>query len=54
MKNVCKNVMLAVAGLITGVVIGYAISVDDCRACKRTKERLEDDDINEIFVDDLD
>ena len=54
MKKVYKNVMLAVAGLITGIVIGYAISVDDCRTCKRAKERLEDDDIDEIFVDDLD
>lgn len=54
MKRVCKNIMLAGASLITGIVIGYAINIDDCRTCKRAKERLEDDDIDEIFVDDLD
>lgn len=54
MNKVCKNVILAVAGLITGIVIGYTISIDDCRTCKRAKERLEENDIDEIFVDDLD
>ena len=54
MKKICKNIMLIGAGLITGMVIGYAIGADDCRTCKRVEEGLREDDIDEIFVEDLD
>ena len=54
MKRVCKNIMLAGASLITGIIIGYAISANDCRTCKRVEESKIEDDIDEIFVEDLD
>lgn len=53
MKRVCKNIMLAGASLIAGI-IGYAISANDCRTCKRVEESKREDDIDEIFVEDLD
>ena len=54
MKRFCKNIMLAGASLIIGTIIGYTISVNDCRTCKRVEESKREDDIDEIFVEDLD